>query len=162
MAKTIPRVARVPHTAKRPECCPYCGSKHVTRKGTRRKKLEIVQIWRCSSCKRLFTPGPAALRNKTYPLRMILGALTDYDIGFTLEQTAARLKKKTNRTVSPSTIASWLDQYKRHCSYRCSRDSDLAAREGHYRNRISVGDYACSKIIRARACHHRPYRLSSD
>ncbi len=29
-----------------------------------------------------FTPGPSALHHKTYPLRMILSALTDYDIGF--------------------------------------------------------------------------------
>ena len=55
---------------------------------------------------------------KTYPLRMILSALTDYDLGFTLEETAARLKKKTNRNVSPSTIAAWLQEYKRHFSYR--------------------------------------------
>ena len=37
--------------------------------GCAEKKLEIVQLWRCSSCKRTFTPGPAALHNKTYPLR---------------------------------------------------------------------------------------------
>src|ERR1700674_5090453 len=68
------------------------------------EKLEIVQLWRCASCKRKFTPGPAALHNKTYPLRMILSALQDYDLGYSLAQTAARLKKKTNRSVSPSTI----------------------------------------------------------
>ena len=39
-------------------------------------------------------PGPAALRNRTYPLRMVLAALTDYDTGFTLEETAARLRKR--------------------------------------------------------------------
>src|ERR1700674_1375450 len=99
----IPRVARVPLTAKQPDACPYCGSRNLTRRGTREKKLEIIQLWRCKSCKRTFTPGPAALHNKTYPLRMILSALTDYDLGYSLEQTAARLKKKTNRTVSPST-----------------------------------------------------------
>jgi hypothetical protein len=49
---------------------------------------------------------------------VILSALTDYDTGYTLEQTATRLKKKTNRNVSPSTIAAWLQQYKRHCTYR--------------------------------------------
>jgi hypothetical protein len=53
-----------------------------------------VQLWRCSSCKRVFTPGPAALRNKTYPLRTIISALSDYDLGYTLEQTAENLKKK--------------------------------------------------------------------
>jgi transposase-like protein len=123
---TSPRIARVPLTSKQPDACPHCGSHVLKRRGTRKKKLEIVQLWRCSSCKRVFTPGPAALRNKTYPLRMILSALTDYDIGYTLEETAARLKKKTNRTVSPSTIAAWLRQYHQHCSYRRLRAKGLA------------------------------------
>ena len=102
----IPRSARVPLTTKQPEACPHCGSHSRRRRGIRKKKLEIVQLWRCASCKRTFTPGLSALHNKTYPLRMIFSALTDYDIGFTLEQTATRLKKKTHRTVSPSTVAS--------------------------------------------------------
>jgi transposase-like protein len=122
----IPRIARVPLTAKVPEACPHCGGRNPTRRGTRRKKLEIVQLWRCSSCKRTFTPGPAALHNKTYPLRMILSALSDYDTGYTLEETAARLQKKAHRHVSPSTITSWLDQYKQHCSYRRLRREGLA------------------------------------
>jgi transposase-like protein len=122
----IPRSARVPHTAKQPEACPHCGSRSLTRRGTRKKKLEIVQLWRCASCKRTFTPAPGALRNKTYPLRMILSALTDYDTGLTLEETAVRLKKKTHRNVSPSTITSWLEQYKGHCSYRRLRAKGLS------------------------------------
>ena len=122
----VPKSARVPLTAKQPEACPFCGSRSLTRRGTRKKKLEIVQLWRCASCKRTFTPGPSALHHKTYPLRMILLALTDYDTGFTLEETAARLKKKTHRNVSPSTVASWLEQYKRHCSYRRLRAKGLS------------------------------------
>src|SRR6202023_1847319 len=108
----LPRIARAPLTAKQPEACPHCGSHSLTRRGLRKKKLEIVQLWRCSSCKRVFTPSPAALRNKTYPLRMILAALTDYDTGYTLDETAARLRKKTHRNVSSSTIAAWLQEYK--------------------------------------------------
>ena len=122
----VPRVARVPHTAKVPDVCPHCGSHVITRRGTRRKKLEIVQLWRCASCKRVFTPGPAALHNKTYPLRMILAALTDYNLGYSLADTAARLKKKTNRSVSPSTITAWLHEYKRHSSYGRLRAAGLA------------------------------------
>jgi ATP-dependent exoDNAse (exonuclease V) beta subunit len=122
----LPRIARVPLTTKQPEACPHCGSHVLTRRGTRKKKLEIVQLWRCASCKRVFTPGPAALRNKTYPLRMILSALTDYDTGHTLQATAVRLKKKTNRRVSPSTIAAWLHEYARHCSYRRLRAQGLS------------------------------------
>src|SRR5262245_20620416 len=125
MPPSTPRIARVPLTNKQPEGCPRCGGKNVTRRGTRRKKLEIVQLWRCASCKRTFTPGPAALRNKTYPLRVILSALTDYDLGYSLQKTTARLEKKTHHKVSPSTIKSWLDEYKHHCSYRRLRAAGL-------------------------------------
>ena len=47
MAST-PRVSCVPLTAKQPECCPYCGSHVLARRGTRKKKLKIVQLWHCS------------------------------------------------------------------------------------------------------------------
>lgn len=124
-ARPFPRIAHVPHTSKVPDTCPHCGSHALTRRGVRKKKLEIVQLWRCSSCKRTFTPGPGALHHKTYPLRMILAALTDYNLGYSLPLTAARLKKKTNRHVSPSTIAAWLDEYKAHCSYRRLRAAGL-------------------------------------
>src|SRR5216683_4260446 len=67
MAGALTRTSRVAHTDKRPERCPHCGSTHVTRKGMRKKKIEIVQLWRCASCKRVFTPAPEALRDKTYP-----------------------------------------------------------------------------------------------
>jgi transposase-like protein len=127
----VPHSARVPLTAKVPEACPHCGGRSLTRRGVRKKKLEIVQLWRCSHCKRVFTPGPAALRNKTYPLRMILSALTDYDLGFTLEQAAARLKKKTHRNVSLSTISAWLQEYKSHCSYRRLRAKGLSRFPAH-------------------------------
>ena len=70
----MPRAARAPHSSKIPDACPHCGSHVLTRRGSRKKKLEIVQLWRCASCKRTFTPGPQALRNKTYPLRTVIDA----------------------------------------------------------------------------------------
>jgi len=80
MTITLPRIARVPHTNKLPERCPHCASADIMRKGIRKKKIEIVQLWRCASCTRIFTPGPAALRNKTYPLRFVLYAITLYHL----------------------------------------------------------------------------------
>jgi transposase-like protein len=138
----IPRIARVPLTTKEPEACPRCGGRNLTRRGIRKKKLEIVQLWRCTACKRTFTPGSEALHNKTYPLRMILSALTDYDLGYTLEETAARLKKKAHRKVSPSTITSWLDEYKQHCSYRRLRSAGLRR-------------YPANQTIRSIKLYHR-------
>src|SRR5262245_15456391 len=69
----------------------YCGSHVLTRRGTRRKMLEIVHLLRCGSCKKTFTPGPQAIRNKTYPLRTVLDALSAYSLGYSLEDTASRL-----------------------------------------------------------------------
>ena len=81
-----PHRARPPHRQS-PQRLSVLRRPQFIRRGTRRKKLEIVQLWRCTSCKRVFTPGPAALHNKTYPLRMILTALSYYDLGCTLEET---------------------------------------------------------------------------
>ncbi len=118
----IPRIARVPLTAKQPDACPHCGSHVVTRRGTRKKKLEIVQLWRCASCKRVFTPGPAALKNKTYPLRTVIDALSTYNLGYSLEDTVARIKSKSGRHIAPSTLSSWLAQHHDLMSYSRLRD----------------------------------------
>src|SRR6516164_1296922 len=118
MSRSPLRPATVPHTHKSPGECPYSGSHAVSRKGVRKKKLEIVQLWRCASCKRTFTPGPAALRNKTYPIRLVLQALTLYDLGYSLNETAKRLKSKSGRTVSPSTIATWIGAHKEQTTFR--------------------------------------------
>src|SRR5260370_7867029 len=101
----IPRIARVPLTSKVPEVCPHCGGHNLTRRGTRKKKLEIVQLWRCASCKRVFTPGPAAIRGKTYPLRTVIDALSTYNLGYSLVDTAARVKSKTGLAIATPTLA---------------------------------------------------------
>jgi transposase-like protein len=117
MARTSPRIARVPHTAKRPERCPHCGSTAITRKGTRRKKIEIVQLWRCASCLRVFTPTPAALRNKTYPLRIVLDAITRYNLGYSLDETAEKVRTRYGHRVARSTIAGWLAEHRSLTTY---------------------------------------------
>ena len=118
MSRSPLRPSAVPHTNKLPGECPRCGSHAVSRKGLRKKKLEIVQLWRCTSYKRTFTPGPAALRNKTYPIRIVLQALTLYDLGYSLNETARRLKSKCGRAVSPSTIATWIGSHKEQTTFR--------------------------------------------
>src|SRR2546423_511041 len=107
----MPRAARAPHSSKNPDACPHCGSHVLTRRGARKKKLEIVQLWRCGSCKRTFTPGPDAIRGKTYPLRTVIDALSTYNLGYSLEDTAARVRSKSGRKVASSTIASWLREH---------------------------------------------------
>src|SRR5947209_1526957 len=64
MRTTLPptksRITQYP--LKDPERCPHCNSCRLIRKGTRKKKLESVPLWRCKSCGRTFTqPGQELL-----------------------------------------------------------------------------------------------------
>ena len=117
MATSLAHAHRVPHTVKPPARCPHCGSTRLIRKGTRRKKLEIVQLWQCKLCRRVFTPAPAELRYKTYPLRIILDGVTLYNLGYSLPEAAAKLKSRHGYKVSPSTLASWMTEHRELTTY---------------------------------------------
>jgi transposase-like protein len=117
MAPSLPVVARVPHTVKQPTRCPHCGSTRLIRKGTRRKKLEIVQLWQCKLCRRVFTPAPPSLRYKTYPLRVILDGVTLYNLGHSLPVAAQKLRAKHGYRIPPSTLASWMAEHRELTTY---------------------------------------------
>ena len=118
MAFRLSAAHRVPHTVKPPARCPHCDSTRLIRKGTRRKKLEIVQLWQCKLCRRVFTPAPAELRYKTYPLRVILDGVTLFNLGYSLPEAAAKLKSRHGYKVSPSTLASWMTEHRELTTYR--------------------------------------------
>ena len=125
MASPLAHAHRVPHTVKPPARCPHCGSTRLIRKGTRRKKLEIVQLWQCKLCRRVLTPAPAELRYKTYPLRIILDGVTLYNLGYSLPEAAAKLKSRHGYKVSPSTLASWMSEHRELTTYtRLRRDAN--------------------------------------
>jgi transposase-like protein len=103
---------------KAPDRCPYCNSLRLTLKGTRQKKFGRVRILRCRSCGRRFTPAPFALRNKTYPAREILDAITLYNRGYSLAETSERLSSRFGHRVNPSTISRWVNEYPKITTYR--------------------------------------------
>jgi hypothetical protein len=74
-------------------------------------------LWRCASCKRVFTPAPEALRDKTYPLHVVLDAITLYDLGYSLEQVADKIKARFGRRAGRSTIAAWLAAHRTLTTY---------------------------------------------
>jgi hypothetical protein len=110
---------------KTPERCPSCNSRNIAPKGSRTKKLETVRLYRCRACGRGFTPGPRAMRNKTYPLNEIFEALTAYNRGLLLEDTARRLSSRHGHTVNPATISRWLASHPGLTTYRRLRARGL-------------------------------------
>lgn len=95
--------------------CTYCGGTDIVKKGTREKKLEIVQLWYCNDCKKVFTPQ--SVKGKTYPLPAILDGISYYNLGFSLEQSCKILKEKSGFDVQPSSLANWVEEFKDLCRY---------------------------------------------
>jgi len=110
---------------KTPERYPSCNSRDIAPKGTRTKKLETIRLYRCRACGRGLTPGPRAMRNKTFPLNEILEALTAYNRGFSLEDTGRRLSSRHGHTVNPATISRWLAAHPGLTTYRRLRARGL-------------------------------------
>ena len=67
--------------------------------------------------------GPGNLRNKTYPLRIIIDALTTYSLGYSAGRHNRAYKSKAGRKIAPSTLTSWLAEYSDLMSYRRLRDA---------------------------------------
>jgi transcription elongation factor Elf1 len=116
------RVTPAPSPVKPPERCPHCGSVKITTRGRRLKKLETIRLYQCRTCNRGFTPGPAALRHKIYPVGKILDALTEYNRGHSLDEVSRRMSSRQGHTISPSTISRWLAAHPGLTTYRRLRD----------------------------------------
>ena len=96
--------------------CPFCEtSEQVIKRGKRKKKHEIIQLYKCNQCDRAFTPK--LVKGKHYPLKTILDGLSYYNLGYTLTDSCNFLKKKYEIEVSPATLCNWLEEFKQPCTY---------------------------------------------
>ncbi|MEM5810913.1 MAG: hypothetical protein QXP66_03350 [Candidatus Aenigmatarchaeota archaeon] len=103
--------------------CETCGSKEIIRKGKRKLKYGEVQIYRCKSCKKFFSSKN--LKHKTYPAKVILNAISTYNLGFTLEKTKKEIAKRFKIKVPESTINSWIKEYSSICTFSRIREKAL-------------------------------------
>ena len=88
--------------------CPYCKG-NIIRKGLRKKKYENVQLYFCKNCNKKFTS--LITKHKSYPLRVIIDALTLYNRLNTLEETAKKITEQHGITLTPPAIHKWLKEY---------------------------------------------------
>lgn len=99
----------------RQDACPYCNGKDIVKKGMREKKLEIVQLWYCNDCRKVFTPQ--LVKGKTFPLAVTFDGLSYHNLGYSLENSCKFLKAKYGLAVAPTTLNGWLEEYKDICRY---------------------------------------------
>lgn len=74
--------------------CPYCSAKTFVKRGTRKKKLEVVQLYLCRNpeCGRTFTARD--VKGKHFPLNIVIEGMSYYNLGFSLEESCRLLEKK--------------------------------------------------------------------
>ena len=81
------------------------------------KELGARNLRSFSSGSASYAVGPAALRYKTYPLRVILDGITLYNRGYSLPVAAQKLKSRHGYKVAPSTLASWMSEHRELTTY---------------------------------------------
>jgi transposase-like protein len=89
--------------------CPTCQSTYVIKKGQRKNKLEVCQLWFCKLCPKTFTAK--ITKHKTYPIKAIVEGLSLYNKGYSLAETCLLLKKYSALPIHPSTLSAWLKEF---------------------------------------------------
>ncbi len=95
--------------------CPNCNSTYTVKRGKRRNRLQIIPLYQCNECLHRFS-GIAG-RNKTYPLRHILEAISLYNLGYSLSDAQRMLRAKAHIDGPEGTIRSWLSDNQALATY---------------------------------------------
>jgi transposase-like protein len=85
------------------ERCPYCSAKDIVKRGLRKKKQESVQLYKCKNCERTFTPQ--IIKHKQYPLKIILDAISTYNLGYSGSETCKIIKEKYGKDLKQPTLS---------------------------------------------------------
>jgi len=95
--------------------CKYCGSSRIIKKGVRKRKKKTLQQYKCNNCGRYFTDS--LMERRSYRPNVILEAITQYNLGKTLEQAAKRVNSRFGERIYARIIGNWLKDYDDVCSY---------------------------------------------
>jgi len=95
--------------------CPNCSSKNTIKKGTRKNKLQIIQKYQCKECNKFFTENQ--IKHTSYPAKIILNAISYYNLGHTQEQAAKLISQRYKIKAQRRTISEWVNIYKNVCTF---------------------------------------------
>src|SRR5260370_9587135 len=90
--------------------CPKCHCKSTTRRGKRRNRLRTLQLFQCTECLHRFTGEPG--KNRTYPLRLVLDAVSTFNLGYSITDTRSILRRRFPVAVPDRTINSSLTAHR--------------------------------------------------
>ena len=88
--------------------CPSCEAEQVV-------FGKISTKVKCNSCKKTF--ADASIKNKTYPAKIILNAVSYYNLGSTQLEVSKLLSQRYKVKVPQRTISVWVAEYKNICTF---------------------------------------------
>lgn len=113
-APSIPiNSGRIPFKTSNP-VCPECACVSV-RYGARRLKYGASQRYKCKKCGKIFTDRK--LKHRSYPPKIVLNAISYYNLGHTLEQTRKEISARFKCAVPLTTVHSWVKYYSAICTF---------------------------------------------
>ncbi len=95
--------------------CPNCGGLNTIKKGRRKTKFGFRQFYFCKDCEKGFIGSK--LPHKTYGPKVIISAVTCYNLGNTLEESAKLTNRRFKVKISKSSVSQWLKELKNICTY---------------------------------------------
>ena len=91
--------------------CPKCKKKEIIRYGRKKGK----QLYFCKDCKKKFVVN--RLKNKTYSPKIVINAISYYNLGYTLDETVKLINRRFKVKISIGSVHYWIKEFKNICSY---------------------------------------------
>ena len=90
--------------------CKHCGSKKIIKKGKTKTKYFVKQVYMCKNCKHKFVN--TGLHNKTYPPTIVNASISNYNLGYTLNETIKLINSRFKIRLPKSTLNGWIKEFK--------------------------------------------------
>ncbi|RLF39813.1 MAG: hypothetical protein DRN12_06450 [Thermoplasmata archaeon] len=91
--------------------CPSCGDRNIIRYG----RYNGRQVYLCKECGRKFNDN--SFKGKMYSAKVITSAISFYNLGYTLDESARKVNRRFKTRVSRSTVHSWVKEFYGICDY---------------------------------------------
>ena len=95
--------------------CPNCKSLNIIKRGRREIKFGSKQLYQCKDCRLRFSDG--RMVSKTYSAKVIIKAISCYNLGHSLESAARAVNRRFRKEVSRSSVRNWINETLAVCTY---------------------------------------------
>lgn len=90
--------------------CPKCGASDIVKRGKRKNKSGVKQLYRCNECRKIFVE-PDGFERMRYKSKTIVRAVHMHEDGLSLSKVQNHLWQHDGVKVTRAAIANWIKKY---------------------------------------------------